>query len=130
VAEADQGGDRKSRLHALEEIIADWLSLDLWWRTCASCGQEELMRPAARLCPTCRQQRQAEANRANQRRRRQREKVRRRLAAGHLKKAGPYFVVGAAVTCAHCGAPFRPARSSGRYCSPRCRVAAHRETRR
>jgi hypothetical protein len=28
--------------------------------------------------------------------------------------------------CAHCGEPFTPARSDARYCSGRCRVAAHR----
>jgi hypothetical protein len=29
--------------------------------------------------------------------------------------------------CARCAAPFLAARSDARYCSPRCRVAAHRE---
>lgn len=28
--------------------------------------------------------------------------------------------------CAHCAVPFTPARSDARYCSVRCRVAAHR----
>ena len=29
-------------------------------------------------------------------------------------------------TCACCGAEFKPARSDARFCSVRCRVAAHR----
>ena len=29
-------------------------------------------------------------------------------------------------SCAHCGATFTPKRSTARYCSTRCRVAAHR----
>ena len=28
--------------------------------------------------------------------------------------------------CSACGAPFRPQRSTARFCSPRCRVAAQR----
>jgi endogenous inhibitor of DNA gyrase (YacG/DUF329 family) len=31
-------------------------------------------------------------------------------------------------TCAHCGSAFTPKRSTGRFCSLRCRVAAHRAT--
>jgi hypothetical protein len=30
------------------------------------------------------------------------------------------------IACARCGRPFRPERTTGRYCSTRCRVAAHR----
>jgi hypothetical protein len=30
------------------------------------------------------------------------------------------------VKCAECGERFTPQRSTARYCSPRCRVAAHR----
>ncbi|MGX9350085.1 hypothetical protein ACS3QZ_02680 [Shimia sp. W99] len=29
-------------------------------------------------------------------------------------------------TCQHCGEPFEPIRRTGKYCSTRCRVAAHR----
>jgi hypothetical protein len=32
--------------------------------------------------------------------------------------------------CQHCGTAFAPARSDARYCSGRCRVAAHRARRR
>ena len=28
--------------------------------------------------------------------------------------------------CSHCGSQFRPQRSTARFCSPRCRVAAQR----
>ena len=30
--------------------------------------------------------------------------------------------------CSHCGATFTPKRSTARFCSTRCRVAAHRAT--
>jgi hypothetical protein len=128
VADTDSSADRKSRLHSLEEGIKEalWLALGIEERTCARCGEEKPLRPAAQICAACRERQQAEANRANQRRRRQWEKTRRQLAAGHLEK-GPYFIVPVRVTCAHCGGPFRPARSSGRYCSTRCRVASYRE---
>ncbi|PBC57039.1 hypothetical protein CJ177_15815 [Rhodococcus sp. ACPA1] len=33
------------------------------------------------------------------------------------------------VACAHCSGEFTPARSDARYCSTRCRVAAHRAHR-
>ena len=33
-----------------------------------------------------------------------------------------------AFVCANCGDEFTPARSDARYCSTRCRVAAHRRT--
>ena len=32
-------------------------------------------------------------------------------------------------TCAHCGGPFQARRSTGRYCKPACRLAAHRSRR-
>jgi hypothetical protein len=79
----------------------------------------------ARMCGACYALRQAQANRANQRKRRQWEKRKRHLAAGLLQK-NAYFVMAAEIRCAHCGEPFRPQRSSARYCSVRCRVAAHR----
>lgn len=36
---------------------------------------------------------------------------------------------GRGVTCEHCHEPFVPTRSDARYCSTRCRVAAHRSRR-
>jgi hypothetical protein len=33
-------------------------------------------------------------------------------------------------TCDHCGTEFQAKRSNARYCSTRCRVAAHREIHR
>jgi hypothetical protein len=122
--------DRKSRLHTLETALKEgmMLALGLEERTCTDCGEDRPMRPAALYCAACYGRRQAEANRVNQRKRRQRERIKRRLAAGHLQK-GPCFIVSVRILCAHCGEPFRPARSSGRYCSARCRVAAHRKAK-
>ena len=95
-------------------------------RPCPVCGQVAPLRPASRMCLACYAQRQAEANRVYQRKRRRREKARRRIAAGIVKATGP-LTLRIRAECAHCGAGFVPQRSSALYCSPRCRVAAHRK---
>jgi hypothetical protein len=78
------------------------------------------------MCLACSATRQAEANRVYQRKRRQREKAERRLAAGLLKAAGAFTIeVGAA--CAHCGTAFQPRRTTAQFCSAKCRVAHHRQ---
>jgi hypothetical protein len=81
---------------------------------------------AGRVCASCHKERAAESNRAYQRKRRLREKNQRHLAAGLLKRKGT-FLIECDIACAHCGASFRPERSSGRYCSGRCRAAAYRK---
>jgi hypothetical protein len=45
----------------------------------------------------------------------------RAYRARNRKKSEP-------TACAHCGEQFTPKRSDARYCSARCRVAAHRAT--
>jgi hypothetical protein len=119
--------ERKSRLRSLESAIqlGAMIELGLEWRTCSDCGEEELMLPRAKYCKECRERRAAESNRTNQRRRRKRETNRRQLAAGHLRRTG-YFLMRLPIACAGCGQAFTPKRSTGRYCSTRCRVAAHR----
>jgi hypothetical protein len=62
-----------------------------------------------RHCPPCSRERARDMSR--ERGRRYRTRHRRRLPTA---------------SCACCGGPFRPERTTGRYCSPRCRVAAHR----
>jgi hypothetical protein len=118
---------RKERLRGLEAAIriGAMLELGLQERVCPVCGRDKLMRPAAQLCCACYEARQAEANRANQRKRRQRERRKRHLAAGLLKVTGS-FTLKVSATCAHCGTSFEPKRCSARYCSTKCRVAAHR----
>jgi hypothetical protein len=95
-------------------------------RTCQRCRQKKRMAAGVRICLACKEQQQAEANRANQRRRRRRERAKRRIEAGFLKRTGPLFLVDNHATCAHCGANFEAKRTTARYCSTRCRVAAHR----
>jgi predicted RNA-binding Zn-ribbon protein involved in translation (DUF1610 family) len=55
-------------------------------------------------------------------RRQTRERV-RRYRDRHRQPKEP-------VACQHCGAAFTPARSTARFCSPKCRVAAHRQAAR
>jgi hypothetical protein len=92
-------------------------------RRCAGCGVKVRLSIYApcRYCRECAARRKAEANRRAQRRRRYWEKRVRHKAAG---------LVEGTLACAHCGKRFRPQRSSARYCSTRCRVAAHRHKKR
>jgi hypothetical protein len=120
---SNSGDDGESRLHALENALRAMFGVKD--RACPACGQTAPLRPASRMCRDCYARRQAEANRAYQRKRRRRERCRRRLAAGLVKVAGASLVE-MQTGCAHCGTPFRPQRTTGRYCSTRCRVAAHR----
>ena len=56
-----------------------------------------------------------------------RQKGREYTAKWRYKKTGalPVWVAGS-VACSHCGATFTPKRSTARFCSAACRVAAHR----
>jgi hypothetical protein len=83
------------------------------------------MRLGEKRCRMCVAERAAEANRAYQRKRRRRETLQRKEAAGHLQGKG-FFRFAVMVPCAHCGEKFKPQRTTARYCSARCRVAAHR----
>jgi hypothetical protein len=120
--------ERRGRLRAIEEHIramAPFLPPAEVERPCVGCGIDTWMKPQARYCEECEAANRAKANRANQRRRRRRETNRRQRQAGHLKSAG-FFSMLVHVPCAHCGEPFKPERTTARYCSTRCRVAAHR----
>jgi hypothetical protein len=80
------------------------------------------MWPHARYCSDCRDWLAAESNREYQRKRRARAKKQRHLDAGFLTSSGTHCFP----RCAHCGEGFFPKRTTARYCSTRCRVAAHR----
>jgi hypothetical protein len=105
--------DRSEKLRTLEEKIQ-----------ALSARNAKGYAPALRL-RTQVTERAAEANRENQRRRRNRETIERRIAAGHLKQTSG-FLLTVRPACAHCGETFVPKRTTARYCSTRCRVAAHR----
>jgi hypothetical protein len=92
---------------------------------CPRCRRQCLLSSRSPYCADCLRQHQAEANRASRRQRRQEETLRRRLTAG-LVRPSQEGLVPCAIACARCGQPFRPERTTGRYCSTRCRVAAHR----
>jgi hypothetical protein len=93
---------------------------------CPGCGRDGLLSSRARRCADCLRRRQAEANRVDQRRRRREKTLERRQAAGLVRRSGEGWVP-CDIACACCGRPFRPERTTGRYCSTRCRVAACRE---
>jgi hypothetical protein len=104
--------DRAEKLRALEEKIQS-----------LSARNAKGYTPALRL-RTQVTERAAEANRVYQRKRRRKETLQRKEAAGHIRVSGFFALVTG--TCTHCGESFHPKRSSARYCSTRCRVAAHR----
>jgi hypothetical protein len=117
--------DKESRLRELEEELKRRAgSHPMPLRKCPGCKQRKPMRWSVLYCTDCRTERAKEANRRAQRKRRQRETYQRREAAGLVKRSKSFYTLQA--TCAHCGQPFTPERSSARYCSARCRVAAHR----
>jgi hypothetical protein len=116
--------ERRARLDSLTEAIR--AAAGIRPRKCRDCGQTKPMSPARLYCLDCGARRQAEANRANQRRRRQWQTTKRQLAAGMLHKGAAPILEYRHIPCAHCGEPFFPRRASGRFCSTRCRVAAHR----
>ena len=120
--------DKKSRLSELEEAIraASAFLPDNYrvWRPCQNCGEDSSMWCNAKYCQVCAQERAKEANRRAQQKRRRRDTRQRQEAAGLIKNPGFFSILQA--DCAHCGQPFKPERSTARYCGARCRVAAHR----
>jgi hypothetical protein len=94
-------------------------------KKCVRCGEHYLGFGRGRYCGSCRRARIAEARRRYQRKCRQRETALRKEAAGHILGTGDFRIV-RKVRCAHCGKPFKPQRTTARYCGTRCRVAAHR----
>jgi hypothetical protein len=95
-------------------------------RTCTRCGASYLGRRRWRHCPACARAHTALLSRARQQRRRAREKRERHIAAGLARGDGRYIYEEVGRCCDHCGAHFMPKRTTARYCSTRCRVAAHR----
>jgi hypothetical protein len=94
---------------------------------CPRCGVREQRGFTANLCREC----QASATKA---RRRETQQLRRGVQAGRLRgytEDVMFYGKGKIddplpFTCGHCGTVFYPQRSSARYCSTKCRVAAHR----
>jgi hypothetical protein len=119
--------EKAAELRAAEARLIQMFGVQMRW--CRRCKQKKHMAAGAWVCLECQQEHAAEANRKNQRRRRQREKRQRRQEAG-IEMSKGFFKVELPIPCAHCGEPFLPARSTGRYCSTRCRVAAHRGAKR
>jgi hypothetical protein len=86
-------------------------------------------RDKTRLCEACYRERLRAQWREAQWRARQRATARRQVAAGMLREVNgglSPLVRTAGVGCRHCGGAFTPERTSARFCSPKCRVAAHR----
>jgi hypothetical protein len=105
---------------------------------CPRCGGPALVHRAGRYrCDACaRQKRERQEadrpqdkkrkNREAQQRRRHWEKLQRHLAAGLVESHGGKLHDVEQIYCKHCGEWFCPIRCTARYCSPRCRMAAHR----
>ncbi len=83
---------------------------------CPNCSEAE----SFRWCPQCQQAKPWERF----------ENVRHFARLGRaewcLECASVVPAVRPATSCDHCGTEFEPARSDARFCSGRCRVAAHR----
>ena len=109
----------------IEEVIRRWRP-DLRALRCPDCGKEAFRGRQAKRCWEC-------TKAAAREWRRKCQQQRRAVAAGLLVrlpgqgKWGCCAIVPAKYACARCGAEFRPRRTTARYCSTRCRVAAHRE---
>src|SRR5262249_34056725 len=93
-------------------------------KTCVRCRERYLGLGRGWYCPSCREERIAEAKRLYKWKRRQREKFNRRKQAGMIPLTISFSRCEA--PCAHCGEVFTPQRSTARYCGARCRVAANR----
>jgi hypothetical protein len=95
-------------------------------RPCVDCGVVMRLHKRYPRCPDCKRQRHLEAMRRAQKRRRWRVLRDRGLMTG----TGTYdcltFLKRKPVRCAHCKEKFVPQRTTGRFCSAKCRVAAHR----
>jgi hypothetical protein len=88
----------------------------------AECGKQEQHRARALLCYACEAKEEREHRRRTQR-------DRRHIKAGLIawKDLGHFLaLVSVPGCCQHCGAQFERQRRTARYCSTRCRVAAHR----
>jgi protein-arginine kinase activator protein McsA len=121
--------------HQAARIAKTWATGQAAYDACmyvrreCPCGTVERMHVLSQLCGECRRKRRAEQNRESQRRRRSREAMQRRLKAGVMvleTHDDAVYAVSSPVPCQLCQRPFRPRRSTGRFCSSRCRVAWNR----
>lgn len=84
--------------------------------TCPHCGHEAASLPSTgnllqRVCRNCRLDHQRAMD---------------RLAARRRRRRSGEVVDRSEASCAHCGNPFTPKRSTATFCSTKCRVGAHR----
>jgi hypothetical protein len=126
--------DRRATLRSLEAAIErafeayQLRQMDagyLVWVYCEDCGEPEVRGKRATRCRECQRKHAREL-----RGRRQRD--RRAVAAGLVEYQNTDFfrlMVPVRAPCRHCGTPFLRQRTTARYCSTRCRVAAHRGRR-
>jgi hypothetical protein len=92
---------------------------------CPDCGKVEVRGVGARRCREC-------ADRHARERRVDAQRTRRLLAAGLVERQACGVISLLAPVkgvCAQCGAEFERRRTTARYCSAKCRVAAHRAAR-
>jgi protein-arginine kinase activator protein McsA len=126
VAEIKYRAAHIAAIHAASQAAYDAC---MYVRRECPCGTVERMHVLSTLCGECRRKRRAEQNRESQRRRRSREVVYRLLKAGAMvleTHDDAVYAVSSPVPCQLCQRPFRPRRSTGRFCSARCRVAWNR----
>jgi hypothetical protein len=130
-SEYSSGEDRRERLGGLERAIRAAVEAHqfqqqcqgiLIWVYCEDCYEPELRGKRATRCRAC-QEKYTRERRCYQ------QWQRRRLASGLLvrKDTDVLRLVGTAPrTCGHCGGEFLPEHTTARYCSAKCRMAAHR----
>jgi hypothetical protein len=123
--------DRRDRLRKLEDAMkpvmaellrqmkhADWRESHYVVKDRRRCGEKHELYVTARYCEECRRAIAIE----NQR-------TRRHLRAGLIleqSRGDLRFFIFAPRECEFCGERFNPKRTTARYCSPKCRVYAHR----
>jgi hypothetical protein len=66
-----------------------------------------------------------EAEKSRTARKQQKSPLKRNKLQAEL--ALPDMAVPGTLSCERCGSPFVPVRATGRFCSPRCRVAAYKK---
>jgi hypothetical protein len=121
-------------LHEIErrsEVLVDRHRRGWSSGTCEDCGTVCRLSWKSTRCPDC----QRKADRDQARVRQSQYRCRRRMAAGvteaHVVTRGEFQVLTGTgmlkrIPCERCGIEFRPTRVGMRFCSTRCRVAAHR----
>jgi hypothetical protein len=94
-------------------------------KKCAGCGKTGI-RASATRCSECSENHRRQLNTARQRRLRAIRAGRAEVIT-HVGRHVTYREVKpVAFTCQHCGSMFSPKRTTAKFCSPKCRVAAYR----